>query len=484
MEKASQHHGSLFKRVAQGVARVEEVKSESQRQSWERDASASFQQRNIIRVPLPGRSPVAMFAAVALLSAGLLVTAAIRTAGGATFGTSMTLPSLFKAAALWPGNPEFHYRLSILLFNSPRDEDRSAAIAQAREATRLGPLWARYWGQLAWACEAAGDSKCADDAIERVRRLAPMDPQAVALIANYYLISDRRELALEQFQHLVQISPTHDWDVFRICQSAGYPTALVSRLALQAGPQVSLDYISYLSGRGDIASARDLWKGLIQGATHGGFSFPVAWVDPYLDRLLDLGLGQEVRNVRADLEKLKGVSAESSDRENILVNGGFEEPPSDSGLNWHQPDTAYAVVDLAETDAHRGSHCMRVDFTVGRNDQYLLAYQRVPLEPNSRYHLTTSVRSDGITSDSGPQVHIYDPGCRACLDVRTESTTGSTPWHEVQLEFSTGPRTQVARLDVVREPAKNYPMDITGTFWLDDVFLKLEATNPTARSER
>ena len=484
MEKAAQRPNSPSSSVEAAVDPVEEVKSGPRRRQWRRDEETSSRRGNSIRVQLEARWKVCLFAGITLLCAGLLVTFAIMIAGSETLGASMTLPSIAKAIALWPSNPESHYRLGILRFNSVGDQDHVAAIKQAREATRLGPLWVRYWGQLAWACESAGDRACADNAMERVRQLAPMDPQAVALVANYYLLSDRRDLALEQFRHLVQISPTHDLDVFRICESAGYPTAVISRLALEAGPQVSLNYISYLSRRGDSESSRALWKSLVQTATAGGFSFPVAWAELYVDHLLDLGLGQEARGVWADLEKLRAVNPDPGDEENILINGGFEQMPSDSGLDWHQPDTAYAVVSLADTNAYRGRHCMRVDFTVSRNDPYVLGYQRVPLDPNSHYRLTAYVRSDGITSDSGPRLHIYDPACRACLDVRTESTTGTTPWHQVQLDFSTGPSTQVARLDVVREPGRNYPMDITGVFWLDDVSLKLQDTRLTAQSDR
>ncbi len=50
-----------------------------------------------------------------------------------------------------------------------------------------------------------------------------------------------------------------------------------------------------------------------------------------------------------------------------------------------------------------------MEFTVSRNDQYVPLYELVPVAPNQVYLLTAYVRSQDITSDSGPRLQVQDP---------------------------------------------------------------------------
>ncbi len=416
---------------------------------------------------------IAIFACISVFCAALLIIETVDIAGSETLASSMRLRSLTRAVALWPGNADFHYRTSTLLFSMSDHQDMAEALKQARMATELGPAWVRHWGQLAWVCAAAGDSHCGDSAIERIRSLAPMDPEAISLTANYYLQSGRPALALEQFRHLLQIAPDHAPDVFRVCDSAGYSTKELGEVFVAADPQIVIAYITYLAGHNKLDAARQLWTELVWKADKGDLSLTPILVAPYVDRLLQLGNGQEVQNVRLDLEKLKLLPGAEGAEGNLVFNGDFEQLPANKGFDWRKSDASYPVINYAADNAHSGKRCMRVDFTVARNDTYLLTYQMLPLRPDSHYRLSAYVRSDGITSDSGPRLQIYDPLCRSCLDAISEPTVGTSPWHEIHVDFSTGPTTRLGQLEVVRLPGRIFPRDITGVFWLDEVSLKL-----------
>ncbi len=303
-----------------------------------------------------------------------------------------------------------------------------------------------------------------------------MDPEALSLAANYYLASERPDLALEQFGHLLRIAPNYDHDVFRICTSAGYPPSQLAQMFMGAGPTVMLDYLSYLTGHGQSGSARELWSELVRKAGNGEFSFSPAAVAPYVNFLLGSGLGQDAQTARSDLAKLKVFDSDQVAEGNLVFNGNFEHRTSNDGFDWRSSGAPYPIVDFAVGGAYSGSRCLRVNFTVGLNDEYLLAYQFLPLQPNSHYLLSAYVRSESITSDSGPRLRIYDPSCRTCLDATSEGTVGTTPWHQISVAFSTGPGTQIGRLELFRSPGRFFPKDITGIFWLDDVQLRQEPT--------
>jgi len=422
---------------------------------------------------VPLRSPwaIAAFASITLLCSAWLIIQAVRIAGSETFQSSMKLPSLSKAVVLWPANPEAHYHLGLLKYNSPDRQDLGESVRQARLATELGPLWVRYWGQLAWACESIGDSPCADHAVSRMQQLGPMDVEAISLAGNYYLVSGRPALALQQFQHLLSIDPDFGPDVFRICEAAGYPKEALEETFIQSGPQVAMAYIAYLAGAGKLDSAHQVWSSLVRKAGAGDFPLTLDLAAPYIDRLLQLGKGDELENVRLDLKRLKIIPTDSGAADNLVFNGGFEQQPSNDALDWRRPGGTYPSVDFAARKPHSGTRCLRVDFRVKANDTYLLTFQFLPLRPNSSYRLSAYVRSEDITSDSGPRLEVYDPVCRECLDAKSESTTATTPWHPVSVDFNTGPRTYLGRLEVVRPASRAVLGEITGTFWLDDVSL-------------
>ncbi|MGA8028095.1 MAG: hypothetical protein WB992_13205 [Bryobacteraceae bacterium] len=426
---------------------------------------------------------VVLFVLGCLIVAAALIHETIVVAGSRELDQLGSAAKVQRAATLWPTNPEARYQIGALRLYTFGQTDAADAVKQMRKATELSPLRAVYWRGLAWACESASDRICANQATDRVRVLAPMDPEAAWFVGNYYLRAGRPELALERFASLLHSTPSYDKYVFRMCDSLGCPQAPAKRLFTGSGPQVELDYISYLATRGDVDTARELWKNFSADAKEHGFTFQLGSIEPLVDALLQRGSGSEARAVWDSLEKLKVVTRDQNANGNLVFNGGFEQPTSNSGLDWRLPENHYALIDMAAGTAYQGMRCMRVDFTISRNDSYFLAYQLVPVDRNTRYRLTAYVRSEGITSDSGPQLGVVDPLCPTCLKAVSEGTTGTTPWHRLEVRFSTGDKTELARVQVWRSPSRTYPMDITGVFWLDEVTLTPEGTSGAGESD-
>ena len=95
----------------------------------------------------------------------------------------------------------------------------------------------------------------------------------------------------------------------------------------------------------------------------------------------------------------------------------------------------------------------------------------LPLYPLAVEMLDLSGYDLLITSDSGPRIRVEDPGCVQCLNVATDPSVGTTPWHELKLNFVTGPQTDIVRVSVWRPVSRTYPMDIGGEFWLSSISL-------------
>jgi len=376
-----------------------------------------------------------------------------------------------KAMAIDPASPALHNRLAQIYGDSADPSNLAAALEEARRATALNPNKANYWLALASACEALNDNGCADDAVQQALNLSPMVPQVWWNAGNHYLRADRPDAALASFHRLLQLSADYDAPTFALTLRAYADPALILNKVVGDGsnPQLALAFTDFMSANNQFEAAHQAWTRIASSSSH--FSF--ATVQPYLERLLAHGQFQDAYSIWSNLET-RGVIAKprDSDPSNLVYNGGFEQPPLEAGFDWREQPSPFASVDFADASPSAGQQCLRVDFPVGENDEFEPVFQIVPVVPHQSYSLAAQVRSSDITSDSGPRVRVTDASCPTCLNVATESTLGTTPWHEVKLNFATGAQTQAVRISVWRPRSRVFPMEISGTFWLDAVSLQ------------
>ena len=118
-----------------------------------------------------------------------------------------------------------------------------------------------------------------------------------------------------------------------------------------------------------------------------------------------------------------------------------------------------------------------------QNAELELAYQLVPVAPGQTYQLSAYVRSQAITSDSGPRMRVLDPKCNVCLDTATLGTSGTTEWHQVATEFTAGPTTDMVRLSIWRPRGRSYPMEIAGQVWFDDISITPLSASTTGQKK-
>ncbi len=401
---------------------------------------------------------------------------ALRAAFVAMLGESAEEGTLQKAVALDPANPELHHRLGMVLSDSLEEADRIEGVKHLRRATELNPFAARYWSDLAGACELAGDTACATRGVAQAVKLSPMTPQLHWAAANTLLRARQGDAAMAEFRRLLELDPAYGPATFHVCLvSLGDPQLIWERV-LPPGkdPSLKIAYIDFLDANGRAELAHRVWVQTVEA----GIPFPLPLAKPYLEHALELGRVEEVQGAWRDLEKL-GIIPEGDGAGSFVYNGDFEHTPLDAGLDWRDRVGPYVALDYADEASYTGKRCLRIDFTVSRNQEYLPVYQLVPLPPNQAYLLTAYVRSQDITSDSGPRLQVLDTDPRG-PQVMSETTVGTTPWHQVSLKFCTGPGTKLVQLSVIRVRARTYPAEITGSFWLDTVVLK--ALGPASES--
>ena len=412
---------------------------------------------------------------VVSVGAGFLGAKALRVAFIAMLGESEEKGMLQKALALDPANPELHHRLGMVLCDSLGETDRAEGVKHLRRATELNPYAARFWSDLAWVCELDGDTACAARGVEQAVKLSPMTPQLHWVAANTLLRAGRRDEALAEFRRLLELDPAYGPATFHVCLGSLGDPQLILQKVLPSGkdPRLKLAYINFLNAMGLNDLARQVWVKTVEAGT----SFPFPLARPYIGHLIEIGRVEEAQSAWRDLEGL-GVIPAADAGGNLVYNGDFEHTPLNAGLDWQDHVGHYIALDYSDEAAYTGKRCLRIDFTVSRNEEYQPVNQLVPVPPNQACLLTAFVRSQDITSDSGPrlQVWVHPQG----PTVMSETTVGTTPWHQLSLKFCTGPDTKLVQLSVIRVRARTFPTEITGSFWLDTVVLK--ALGPASES--
>jgi tetratricopeptide (TPR) repeat protein len=350
-----------------------------------------------------------------------------------------------------------------------RDIDPTESVRHLRRAAELCPASRLYWSDLESACESIGDTECADQASERLVSLCPMVPSYHSLAAESCLRKDQLDAALEHFRRLLELDPTYAVATWSSLQTVLEPEPIFQKvLAENPDAKLKVGYVDFLSAQGDDNTAYRIWRRVAADSR----PFPFSSAAPYLNRLIDLGRIEEAVNVWQDLERLGSIKRLEADKnDNLVFNGDFEQVPLNAGFDWRAGPATYLAVDFSAPGAYHGAHCLRVDFTVSRNDEYEPAYQIVPVLPHHEYRLEAFVRSQDITSDTGPCLRVRDTQPAGFPDAVSQTTVGTTPWHPLRLSFSTGPKTRAVRLSFWRPRSRVFPTEMSGTSWLDAVSL-------------
>ncbi len=398
-------------------------------------------------------------------------TEVIRLTMAAKLANSSYSADLREAIALDPTDPSLYNWLGVIHLYSLEDNDDVQAVTDFHRAIALNPHVPEFWLNLSSACESSGNRACAGEAIERAVDLSPMTPRLHWEAANYYLLAGRSELAWLEVRRLLRLDPGYAAETFSLCYRAFRDPKLIldELFPGDSDPNLLLGYANFLLAHDEGDEAFHVWSRAASGPKP--VSFKAA--EPYLEQLIALQRYPDAVAVWNELLRRGSVPKPApADPQNLVFNGGFERSPLNAGLDWRSRDVAYVSVDFGDPAPYQGSRCLRVDFRVGHNEEVEPVYQFIPVAANRSYLLKAFVRSDVITSDSGPRLRVQDPACPACLDGSTATTVGATPWHSVSLNFTTGAHTRVVRLSVWRPRSRSFPSEITGSFWLDDVAVK------------
>jgi hypothetical protein len=265
----------------------------------------------------------------------------------------------------------------------------------------------------------------------------------------------------------VTVSPT----LARLATSRAWrsnpdPQVLLDQV-LPASVDVYLGALDTLVAEHEGVAALAVWDRLI--ALQPSFELRRAF--PLIDELTAQGRTGEAQRVWRQALAIAGWMVPPQPPGSLLFDGGSEADFTEGGFGWRMRPLEGAVIEFDSAVRHGGARSLRVSFDGSANLDFAQLYQRLPVEPRTRYRFGATLRAQGISTDSGVRFLISDPEHPTEFTVMTRNVTGSQDWTLDEADFSTGPNTRLLEILLVRRPSQKLDNKIEGTVWLDDLTL-------------
>ena len=406
---------------------------------------------------------------ISLTAAFVLATAwIVKTYVAGRAGHTLTIDSLRLASRLDPGNSTYHVQLGRLYQYSITNPRPKEAIQQFQEAVKANPYDPQAWINLAAAHEFQGDTSGAEIDLRHASTLAPNLPIYQWTIGNYFLLHGNTQEAFRHLKVVLAGSRQYDRTVFNVAWKASRNAAQILQELIPNSLPAEFSYLNYLVTEQRIPEAGAVWKRIVANPK----TFDPHEASGYIDTLIETGRANEAYQAWTDLQG-KGLvhMPPGGPNQNLITNGNFEDPLLNMGFAWRIQDVHGVYAGLDTATFHSPGHSLCVQFTGNQNLDYHQIFQFVKVSPNHQYELDAFMKTQNITSDSGPRLEVVDAYDPRVLNKFTPGMTGTSGgWNPLNMEFTTGPKTQVLLVLLVRPPSKaDEDNAITGRVWLDDV---------------
>jgi tetratricopeptide (TPR) repeat protein len=367
--------------------------------------------------------------------------------------------SLDASAQLQPWNAQTQWLLGRYSLNAT--QDYANALTFLQRATQLNPYEGRYWLDLAAARQVRGETKESQEALERALRAEPTSTEIAWETANFYLVQNDAGRALPLLRVALQHDPRYTVAAIDLSWRATRSVSQVVSQVLPTQPAPYFAFLKILTAQKQSSPANELWQNLMAQR----LSFPVEEAFPYFDYLIQTQQIDQAKRVWTDLNKVH-PEMQDDDISNLVRNGGFEREFLDGGFDWRSRQTASTTVFFDTNEFHRGTRALRIAFS-GPAGSDMGVYEYVPVQPSTEYRFGAYVKTQDITTASGPRLAVEDSATGKVL-ATTDEFLETSGWSEHAAEFVTGADTHLVALRIVRIPGNFL---IKGTLWLDDVQL-------------
>jgi tetratricopeptide (TPR) repeat protein len=370
-----------------------------------------------------------------------------------------------RATRIEPGNPEIWYQLGRFRQLDFDHSNLPLAISDYQRAVQLNSHSPYYKLDLASAFEMSGDNGDADRYFQAAQSGYPISAEVSWKYGNFLLRQQRLPEAYAEIHRALLVDPKLlPLAISRVWHSDPDVHQLLDK-ALPDTPDADWQAITYLSDAEQASAALAVWDRLVARKP------AMEWTEVFA--LIDLLLAQnrfgESETVWRQAIARDEAATPGYEGDSLVYDGGFEKDISGGGFGWRERDVHGADFSLDTEEKHSGNRSARLAFDGTENLSYEDLDQLVLVSPHTRYRFRGFLRTDQISTNSGIRFEIVDAKNDRDLHVLTPNETGTESWTLEELDFTTGPRTQMIQIRVIRRPSERLDNKIRGTVWIDDV---------------
>ncbi|MEE2777172.1 MAG: tetratricopeptide repeat protein [Acidobacteriota bacterium] len=378
-----------------------------------------------------------------------------------------------SALAIDRDNPEFHYRLALVLRDDASSRDLDAAADHLGWAIELNPHAWSYHFEHGRALELLGDASSAEAAYRRGLEHSPAGSRYHWRLANFYLREGNTYSALSPLAEAIREDASLRAPAYGLLRGLGSDLVTVIEVWPEDSPALGQLLRLVLAD----AQARDeeslptiqgLWSQLVEV----GEEISPGLGSLFIDYLAASGDVAGARQAWTEFMAQRGVRDPlfESNR-NALWNGGFEAPLSEAGLGWRIPELPGMHFEQVDPDCARGDGCARLTFENAENPTALGLEQFANVEVPRSYRLSFLARSLGLSGDQGPYMEVVVAASGARL-ASTDPIMGSSDWKLYEASFATETGTERVVVRLRRDRSLRLDKRFSGVLWLDEVLVE------------
>ena len=341
--------------------------------------------------------------------------------------------------------------------------EAAQALDAFREALRRDPASSDRWCDLAAALAQYGRTKEAGYCYDRALQLAPNSPQVWLRAANFSFSIGENQKALGEYARVVQITPVYEPVVFSYYGLMDLPVSEILERGIPADRGVAQAYFLNLLGAGTEPDVKQAWRWMTARAF-----LDDRLAGQYAEHLLGRG---KYEDAAAAWRQYLGKRAATYMVASYLYNGDFEEQPTGSVFDWRLSRADGIKLGLDEKVVHSGQRSLKVDLEGIENLAFGHVAQRAVIREGA-YRLRGYMKTEGLTTNRGMALRVFDVESPGRLDVRTEEVSGSSDWNLLEKTFTVSRGTRLIEVQLAREPSLKFDNKIQGTLWLDSVTLE------------
>ncbi len=365
-----------------------------------------------------------------------------------------------RAAHIEPSNAEWHCDLGI--YHAVWKNEPGAAVPELETSVRLNPYNAACWTALGDAYGHAGDLANQRRTLEAALKVEPNDAPLALQAATIFANSNEVQRALPLYRVAIEKRPAWAQEIIRHAWFHEPDPEQLLTNAIPPTPSAKLILLRLLVEQQQWGGAELVWQNVIQ--SKDVFDSKDALF--YIDSLLAQG------NLERALKSWKQLAArdpqlsDTASAGNLIVNPGFERNILNGGFGWTYQRVNGVDITMDTAEFHSGMRSLSFNFDIEGIGITGLK-QLVVVQPGSQYSFSAWIRADSVEAVNGPRLAFVDAQTHQPV-FSTEDVLGSFPWRRMTGEFSTGPKTNLLELSVVRTPSDGR---IRGRVWIDDIEL-------------